>query len=259
MKLSFQQKEEIYTRGYTKVANVIPKIMIDEALKTINKSVGQAMNAKEMTELELHSFRRHTEDKAILDLLHQTPAWDLAQSALGEGMIHPNQNAQIALRYPISNDPAPKATPHLDGMNETDRILNFTMLIGVLLSDLPHVDSGNFTVWPGTHRLTEQYFQEHGADSLLDYAGRSAHFLKEKIGQQMPEPEQVTGKAGDIIISHFQLAHGIGPNISPHIRYAVFFRLDQKNHRKVHTWQEPMENIWLHWPGMKDILVEKGM
>ena len=43
----------------------------------------------------------------------------------------------------------------------------------------------------------------------------------------LPDPVPVTGRAGDAVLCHYQLAHTAGPNTSPHIRYAVYFRLEQ--------------------------------
>ncbi len=60
---------------------------------------------------------------------------------------------------------------------------NFTALVGVFLSDLPEPFAGNFTVWPGSHRLYETYFREQGPQALL----------KGMPKVDLPEPEQFTG------------------------------------------------------------------
>jgi hypothetical protein len=49
------------------------------------------------------------------------------------------------------------------------------------------------------------------------------------------------------------LAHGIAPNVSPHIRYAIFFRLSHEEHRA--DWKAPMTDLWLHWPGIRETIV----
>ena len=67
----------------------------------------------------------------------------------------------------------------------------------------------------------------------------------------MPQPLQITGEAGDIVLCHYQLAHGVGPNISPFTRYAIFFRLTHIEH--MINWKAPMTDIWMHWPGVSEI------
>ena len=62
-------------------------------------------------------------------------------------------------------------------------IRNFTILVGVYLSHVPHPYAGNFTVWPGTHHVYEKYFQEHGPESLLEGMPPV----------ELPEPHQITG------------------------------------------------------------------
>jgi ectoine hydroxylase-related dioxygenase (phytanoyl-CoA dioxygenase family) len=119
---------------------------------------------------------------------------------------------------------------------------NFTALIGVLLSDLPGPDAGNLAVWPGTHRSFETYFREHGPQALLEGMPQV----------EMPEPVQITGHAGDAVLCHYQLAHGIAGNASPHIRYAIYFRLSHVDHESVH-W-ECMTDIWREWEGMQEVL-----
>ena len=139
-------------------------------------------------------------------------------------------------------------TPHLDGMYSPTngvpkgQIQNFTALAGVFLSDLPGPNAGNFTVWPGTHRIYEAYFRERGPQALLE--GMPA--------VPLPEPVQITARAGDAILCHYQLAHAANGNASPHIRYACFFRLSRVAHETAHG--ECMTDIWREWDGMRDFV-----
>jgi hypothetical protein len=249
LKLTYAQKRAIYENGYVIVPNVIPRIMIDEALRAINHSMGQGMNKEDIVKFSAQSYCPEIQESPVItDLMNKTPAWELAESALGE-IRSKAVSGQIALRFPRLMDPPGKAGPHLDGMHSPHNgvkkgtISNFTMLVGVLLSDLPGPNAGNLTVWPGTHHQYEAYFREHGAESLLNGMPPI----------DMPEPVQVTGKAGDVVFCHYQLAHGVTPNVSPHIRYAVFFRLFHKDFDR-ERWQEPMLDIWMHWPGIREVM-----
>jgi hypothetical protein len=231
------------------VPGVVPQVMVDAALRAINHSVGEGMNVDDMVRFRSRSFCPElTQETVITDLINRTPAWALAESAIGAGKIRPVGGAQIALRFPGMQDPPPRAKPHLDGMYSPTNgvpegtIQNFTALLAVLLSDLPHPHAGNFTVWPGTHHIYERYFREHTPQSLLNGMPDVA----------LPEPEQITGQAGDIVFCHYQIAHGVTPNVSPHVRYAIFFRLRHVDHDD-HKW-ESMTDIWLEWEGMREIV-----
>jgi hypothetical protein len=252
MQFNFQQKQEIFHNGYTVVRGAIPQVMVEAARRAINYSVGQGMNVDEMTKFRAQSYCPEIKNTPVIsDLFNKTPAFALAESLIGEGNFRPAGGGQIALRFPIMKDPPPRVGPHLDGFPTPTNgvpegtIGNFTALIGVLMSDLPEPNAGNFTVWPGTHRSTEKYFQERGADAFLE------GFPK----VELPQPVQITGKAGDLVFCHYQVGHGIAPNVSPNIRYAIFFRL--KHHAHDSHSKETLSNIWMDWPGMQEV-VEQG-
>jgi ectoine hydroxylase-related dioxygenase (phytanoyl-CoA dioxygenase family) len=101
---------------------------------------------------------------------------------------------------------------------------------------------GNFSVWPGTHRLYQRYFRERGPQSLLDGMPEV----------DLPPIQQITARPGDAALCHYQLGHGIAGNSSPFIRYAVFFRLTHVDHDALH-W-ECMTDIWREWEGMQEIV-----
>lgn len=254
MELTSVQKQAFYEQGFVKVESVVPHHLVNAALWAINHSIGQGMNVEEMTRFRDRSFCSELVNAPVIfDLLYQSPAWVLAESLIGVGKIQPVSKSQIALRFPERQNDLALVLPHLDGMHTPTNgvpegtIKNFTMLVGVLLSDLNSTNSGNFTVWSGTHHLYEQYFREHGARSLL-------HGMPDV---SLPKPEQITGHSGDIVLCHYQLAHGVAPNFSPHIRYAIFFRLSHVA-EEAHKW-ETMTDIWLEWEGMREIVLTKNL
>lgn len=249
MELTWIQKQQLYQDGYVQVPGVVPKVMVDTALRAINHSIGEGMSAEEMPRMRAQSYCRElTREPVITDLIQRTPAWSLAESAIGEGKIKPVGGGQIALRFPGLHDPPPPARPHLDGMHSPTNgvpegtIQNFTALVGVLLSDLPTAHAGNFTVWPGTHHQYEAYFREHTPQSLLNGMPPIS----------LPEPHPIIGGAGDIVLCHYELAHGVTPNVSPHVRYAIFFRLTHIEH-ETQKW-ESMTDIWREWEGMREVV-----
>ena len=253
MQFSVAQKRQMYDTGYIHVPGVVPRVRVEQALRAINHSVGQGMDPEQMTKFRAQTFCPELcGTPPITDLLHGTPAWELAESLLGAGQIQPVRSGQIALRFPSLQDPPSAPRPHLDGMYSPTNgvpegtLGSFTMLLGVLLSDLPGPDAGNFTVWPGTPRLYETYFREQGTDCLFRGAGAGMPEVT------LPAPVQITGQAGDIVFCHYQLAHGVAANISPFVRYAVFFRLFHVQHAQ-HK-MDALTNIWLAWPGLQDVL-----
>lgn len=253
MQLSVEQKSELYDRGFIKVPGVVPPIMVDAALRAINHSVGEGMEAQDMQTMRARSYCTELQsDLVITDLFNRTPLVSLIESLIGQGNVRPARGGQIALRFPGIQDPPRPPSPHLDGMHSPTNgvpkgtIQNFTMLVGVYLSAAPKDNAGNLAVWPGTHHLYERYFQEHGAESLLDGMPKVT----------LPASYQVPVQPGDVVLAHYQLAHGTAPNVSPHVRYAIYFRVTHPAFDR-DNWQAPMKDIWMHWPGMQEIVAQQ--
>jgi ectoine hydroxylase-related dioxygenase (phytanoyl-CoA dioxygenase family) len=120
-------------------------------------------------------------------------------------------------------------------------ISSYSALVGVMLSDVDAESWGNLALWPGTHRLNGAYFSEHGPQSLLD--GMPA--------VELPTPVQLTGQAGDAVLCHYLLSHGISVNVGPRVRYAIYFRLRHVDH-EAHNWQS-MVDPWYEWDGIRPV------
>lgn len=244
--LNDEQRQQIFDDGYTLIPGAVPPAKVATALRAINSSLGErGIDPEQLITFRAQSYCPEiTGSAAILDLLVDTPLWAMAESVIGEGTLKPVNHGQIALRFPISG-PAGDIHPHIDGMYtphngvEKGKIANFTALVGVYLSDTPTDDAGNFTVWPGTHRLYADYFGQAGPTALLDGMPPIS----------VPEPRQIRPHAGDAVISHYQIGHGIAPNVSGNIRYAVYFRLAREGHDAISL--DVMTDLWREWDGMR--------
>jgi len=227
------------------VPGVVSGAPLAAALRAINHSLGQGLPPADLPVFRSRSFCPELQRApVILDLLRATPAWLLAESLLGEGRVEGVRSGQIALAFPQTE--APEAPyPHLDGLHTptngvpAGEVRSFTLLVGVILSEVTGPGEGNLTVWPGSHRLYESYFRDKGPQSLLGGMPPIA----------LPDPVEVTGSAGDVVLCHYQLAHAVGANTSPHVRYAVYFRLKSRGHDG-RRW-ECMTDLWKEWPGLR--------
>jgi hypothetical protein len=247
VELTISQKQSLHHDGYVVLPGAVPAQLVDAALMAINASLGdEGIDPAQLPTFRARSYCPELQTApAITDLLHASDVWSLAESAIGPGQFRSVGSGQIALRFP-SREPARAPHPHLDGMYTPTNgvpkgeIRNFTALVGVVLSDIPHADMGNLTVWPGTHLQYEQYFRARGPEALLEGMPEVP----------LAEPRQLTGQPGDAVLCHYQLGHGIAGNTSPFIRYAIYFRLKHVDHDAIH-W-ECMTDIWREWAGMRE-------
>ena len=249
MELTKEQKEAFYANGFVKLPGIVSPDLIAEALRAINSSLGtRGLAPDQLVKFRTLSYCPEIASAPpIMNLLYKSPLWHLAEAIIGINQVQPVNTGQIALRFPMMNPPQePRA--HLDGIFPSQTsglegvIKNFTGIFGVFLSDIPHPSMGNFTVWPGTHLLFEEYFREHGYQSLFQGLPPVS----------MPSAIQVTAQPGDAVLCHYQLAHGIAGNSSPFIRYVVFFRFSHIRHTTI--YRECMVDIWQEWAGMQEVL-----
>ena len=253
MELTPKQKREFYEEGYLVVRDAVPRIMVDASRHVINHSLGsEGMNKDDLPAFRSRSYCPEAQKHlAITDLLNRSPVFPLLESLIGSGNVLTAGAGQIALRFPgpVFTSPG-EPGGHLDGLGTGINGLEkgtysrgFTALAVVLLSDLPEPYSGNFTVWPKSHRFFESYFKENGHAMLADGMPRV----------DLPEPPvQLTGKPGDVVITHHQIVHTAAPNGSANIRYAAIFRIRHKDCAEI--GHDAYTDIWREWPGIREVI-----
>lgn len=255
MEMTPEKKAYFKAHGYLKIEGVIPEPMVAQAVKKINHQLGnEGMIPGGDYPLTLYngyySHKNHP-DPFYASLVNETPIFEMAESLMEKGKLRPVGSGQIALPFPKMEDRASvMLSGHIDGMGgkktkvpEGEFWRNFTAICVVMLSDLPEPYMGNFTVWPGSHRYLESYFQTNGHSQLFQDLPR--------LREELPHgPVQITGKAGDVVLVHHQMVHAAGPNLSPHIRYAVIFRLNHVDIQKNGT--EVLTDIWREFEGVRE-------
>ncbi len=252
MALTADDKRALEDTGYLLVPGLVAPDRIRTALAAINASIGRnGLPPDALPRMQAQTFCPElVADAAIVDLYRATPVAALAAAALGVGRVCEPREAQIALRFPTPDAERIEPRPHIDGL---PRALNgvaagtlhhFTALAAVFLSDTAQPFAGNFTVWPGSHRAMAAYFAETDAASAL--ARPDAPFPPVPL----PEPpRQLTVAAGDALLAHYLLVHGVSANLGPHIRYAVFFRLFHEAHDPGAA--AGLADLWRAWQGLE--------
>lgn len=248
--LSLAEKRRLFQDGYVVLPGFVSRKLIEGARHAINVSIGRGMNVVDMPRLRVRSFCPELrEDPAMMALLLDSGLWEVGESLMGEGQVCEGSQggAQINLRFPVPHGPRTPIEPHLDGMASrsnsvpTGELHSFTALIGVMLSEMPQLDGGNFTVWPGSHLSNAAKLRDQGPKSLL----------KEMPSITLPDPVQITGRAGDAVLTHYLLSHGTAPNWSCDVRYMIFFRLSRVDHQR-EKWAS-LVDPWLQWPALREL------
>ncbi len=247
--LSAEQQSFLIENGYVVLPQAVSPEMVGRARRAINASMGQGIPADELSTWSSQSFfPQLARTETISDLFNESRVLPTLSSLMGEGKVSRAGGGQIALRFPRElGVEARSPGPHVDGMYSPNNgvpkgvLSSFTALAGVFLSEVSRQNAGNFCVWPGTHRLFSEYFEEHGAKCLLE---------ENRLPPiEMPAPVQIEAKPGDAIVAHYLLAHGVAWNTSPDVRYAIFFRVQVPEHKTQKV--EVITDIWREWPGLQ--------
>ena len=238
------QVEEFEERGFLVLPGVVPRDVVAAASRAIDELIYREPPGAEVRG-PYNYFPEAARAPELAALLMGSPAFGLAEALTGPGALVAPWQVQVALNIP--------PFPHRPGMHHIDgfppgpdgRPGTFTMLAGVLMSDQRGPDAGNLWVWPGTHLTHAEYFREHGPEAFFTAGGYPPI--------RLPEPEQVTGEPGDLLLAHFLLGHNIGGNTSLGVRRAVYYRVKRTGHDP--RWREFLADPWLDYDAVRDVLV----
>lgn len=234
-------RRQLREQGFAHFRGLVPAPLVRDALGAIARDLEENYDPARQLEYDNQSYcpgLRGT--PPVMNLLEASPARGLLDEALGVERVEWDAG-QIAIRR-AHNHPEPVAPePHLDGFAsglnglEGGRIYSLTALVGVYLTPVRQPFAGNYTVWPGSHHVYEQYFRRRGERAM---------------GEPMPnleigEPVQLMCEPGDAVLVHYQLGHTVAVNTSGRDRIAVYFRLWLRGIEQ-RRWHY-LTNIWDGW------------
>jgi len=224
--------------GYLHFPFLVSEQSCNDALEIIDDDFHKNYKRKKEDEYQSISFCPNIRNTPELkNLFLKSPLHAFTTQCFGEDNFSYGL-PQIALRPPNKTPNQHLPPAHIDGLPQKKNgvkgkeIEPFSLLIGIFLSDIPSQNSGNLTVWKGSHTRLEDHFQTHGKESL-------------KRGMpniSLGTPKQLLCKKGDAILCHYQLAHAVAPNLSNNTRKAIYFRVSHKNvlknryHTLTHLW-----------------------
>ena len=229
--------------GYIAFPQLVPAQLVEAARAKITQSVAEHYDESKLVEYNNRSWcpelRRAPE---ILRLLNNAEVRPVLDAALGKRHYR-SSPGQIAIRQAHSADHPIEPVPHIDGIPTADNGLEgndlhtFTALVGVFLTEVNVEFAGNFTVWPGSHTLLEQYFKQRGEAALTEGMPTIP----------LGAPVQLLCRPGDVVLCHYQLAHAAAVNTSADDRIAIFFRVSLKDLATLRQRWHNLTHIWHGW------------
>jgi hypothetical protein len=234
--LTDEQINEFAERGFLLIPQVVRGDALAQATRRIDAVVAADPPAADKRGNHFY-FLEAGDEPTLMTPLTGSPAFGLAGELAGGGTLEIPRQVQVALNIPPY--PHRPGIPHIDAANPepTGEPIRgtFTLLAGILMTDQRTENSGNLWVWPGTHLAHAAYFRDQGPHLFCAYP--PVH---------LPEPEQVKGRAGDLLLAHYLLGHNIGGNYeSEQTRRALYFRLSAVDHASHRS--EFLQDPWLDY------------
>ncbi|MGB9365551.1 MAG: phytanoyl-CoA dioxygenase family protein [Xanthobacteraceae bacterium] len=241
MTLDRVQLREFAERGFIVVSNVIPADLRAAAMRAIDDMISRQPPPTEKRGFHFYWLNDVEQPDTMLSLLTDSGVIGLVESVIAPLRLLLPRQVQISLNIqPWNHRPG---GPHLDGMTPPEpsgRPGTFTLLAGVILTDQTEPDMGNLWVWPRSHKVCAAYLREHGPDTLHQIAHPT---------YPMAPPEQVLGRAGDLLLAHYMLGHNMGGNLSSSVRRVVYFRLKSEAHEA--HWRDYVRDELLEFAAVR--------
>ena len=218
-------KQSLKQDGYCHLRGIVPEPMTTAARDEIYRLLAEHDPKAPFVSVDPKG------SEAINGLLRNSPAADYVEQALGWANVDYQREAQVPFKRARETTTQAPTEHHIDGFFPPD-CFPFAMLVGIFLTRTPHPYAGNFTVWPGSHYLHERYFRERTPEAM-------------KLGMpkvDVGEPRQLLTDVGDVVLCHFQLAHGAVVNTSDTDRVVIYFRV----WTFIDHWRQ-LTNLWDGW------------
>jgi len=237
--------------GFVQARGLVPPEFVNKALRVINHQLGKldGMKTNEFGQPVLGGEVNTSTE--VMDLLYKTPVWTMAQRLIGRGRVTNVRQAQIALRFP-EDKPVPLQIPgtqwHIDGFGKGLHS-PFTMLVGVTLSRCMEDNSGNLNVFPGSHLSLQEDIKKQVREGSDIFSNEIQPLgLDPRRKPDLGQPIQLKAEPGDVVFVHQKLAHRVGFNGSPNVRYQIYFRLRHVQHEQLK--EAALDNVWLEYEGL---------
>jgi hypothetical protein len=238
--------------GFLVVPGVVPEPLLAAVDADIDRLLAEQPPPAGTTGSHL-IFKRPERVPAIDALVHEgSPIPALARQLVAPHVVgHAFDYVQVVLNIPPH--PTGPAPAHLDGHRPHQTHPDtFSVLAAVYLGDETAPGRGNVWVWPGSHRVHERLFAEHGTAVLLPVSG-SASRLDPPV--DIGEPVPVLAQRGDVLLSHFLLGHATGPNTTATVRRIAYLRLRCDGHAD--RWADTLTDAFTEFAPVRRALARR--
>ena len=168
--MSWDEINRFKTNGYLQITGLVPQYKMDACLRVLNHHLGlpDAITDGGVQKGLGKLSGKLTAHPSITELLTDS-AFRYVEKFLGAGnVVESCFRPQIAMRFPeiheinYTNNRIWHTDPYRQGHYH-----NFSLIVGICLTDVQYINSGNLCVWPGSHSKIFRC-KDHSAGSTGD-------------------------------------------------------------------------------------------
>jgi hypothetical protein len=224
--------------------NTVAKELIDQARSLVDHWCRESMDPALISTYTQKTFA--PELKSHLDLMAlftESPAAELAADLLED--YRPVTTSQVQIRIPEASleSAQPEKAMHVDGVAcphlDPDELRTFSLLVGVVLSDITDARGGALHYQEGGHLAMAEWFRTKWS---LGISSQTPQEIDARAGTPF------LGRPGDLLLMHHLVPHAVGRNLGTDPRVMAYFRVEHAEHagRRLQALHDP----WLDYPGL---------
>lgn len=226
----------------------VPRTLVERAAALVITWYRDEMDQTELTTYTQKTFAPELGSHPdLLALLTDSGVADLVSGLVGE--FAPVTTAQIQIRVPEADliQVQPEKEMHVDGVAcphlDPAELRTFSLLVGVVLSDVSDPAGGALRYVPGGHLRMSDWFRSEWSLGLTDQ-------VPPHIDAEQGTP--FLGTPGDVLLMHHLVPHAVGRNHTATPRIMAYFRISHIDHaaRRLDALRDP----WLDYPALTAVV-----
>lgn len=232
------------SKGVIVKRSCVPKPLTARAIELITDWYISEMDARDVAAYTERTFAPQLgEHPDLLALFYNSGVDALARELVGS--FSPVTKVQVQLRLSDSSGIGqPWKDMHVDGVScphlDPAELRTFTLLVGIVLSDIASADDGALHYVEGGHLAMSKWFRDEWSLGITS---------------QVPPQIDATkgfpflGDVGDVLLMHHLVPHAVSGNASEAPRIMAYFRISHSDHTQQRL--EALRDPWLEYPRLR--------
>lgn len=244
MSLSTTDRAAFMANGMIAKRELVPQNLVERAAGLVNMWYRNEMDRTQLAAYTQRTFAPELGGHPdLLALFGASSVADLVKNLVVN--FAPVTTVQIQIRVPEVELTAvqPEKAMHVDGVAcphlDPAELRTFSLLVGVVLSDVSDPAGGALRYVPGGHLHMSEWFRDEWALGI-----------NEQVPPRMDAEQGVPflGKPGDVLLMHHLVPHAVGRNYTTTPRVMAYFRVSHVDHasRRLDALRDP----WLDYPAL---------